>query len=267
MFGANLTIVHAVSLTEYDSNGRQASREVVVAGRDADKNELQQLVECTPGLKELKPRIIVEYGEPTHLIKRITRERNTDLVILGSHGASGLDRLALGSVAEAILRSIVCPVMIIGPECEVEQQIFRSILFATDLRTTGLSAGRYAADLARQFRGELTVLHVQNRKFLSSGVLYEFFCDRIRRRLTALLPGDIEQFCKLKIRYELGSPSAAIITVAYEASASLVIVGAQNRKFSDHAPWSTLSHIIRDAKCPVLGIKDPPPEQPRDVIG
>jgi len=259
VFGANLTVVHAVSPTAFDSNGRQASCEVVTAGRDADEAELQRLVECTPGLRELKPRTVVEYGEPTSLIKRTARESPADLIVLGSHGASGLDRLALGSVAEAILRTTICPVMIVGPEYEAAQQLFRSILFATDLKTTGLVGAQYAASLAEQFHGELTILHVENKRYLSSGLLYELFRDRVQRRLRALLPANIEQFCKIKVRYELGNPSAAIIAAAYEESASLVIVGARDKKLSDHAPWSTLSHIIRDAKCPVLGIKDPAP--------
>ncbi|QHS50987.1 universal stress protein [Edaphobacter sp. 12200R-103] len=256
VFEANLTLVHAVSPTVFDIDGRQAFREVIAAGRDADEEELQQLVGRTPGLKELRPRTVVEYGEPTKVIQRVAREGNADLIILGSHGASGLERLALGSVAEAILRSTMSPVMIIGPECEIEQRLFRAILFATDLKTTGASAAQYAASLAEQFHGELTILHVQNRNFLSSRFSYEHFRDRFRRRLTALLPAGIDQFCKINIRCELGNPSTAIIAAALEGSASLVILGARDRKLSDHAPWSTFSHIVRDVKCPVLGIKD-----------
>jgi nucleotide-binding universal stress UspA family protein len=256
MFGANLTMVHAVSPTGFDVNGRQASNEVVAAGKDADEDELKQLVERTPGLKALKPQTVVEYGEPAHLINRIAREENANLIALGSHGASGLERLALGSVAEATLRRASCPVLVIGPESQVEQHLFRTILFATDLKTTGATGARYAASLAEQFHGELTVLHVQNEKFLSSGLLYNFLQDRVRRRLKQLLPENIDQLCKNKVRYELGDPSAVITDVVQAESTSLLIVGARNHTLSDHAPWSALSHIIHDAKCPVLGIRD-----------
>jgi nucleotide-binding universal stress UspA family protein len=256
MFGANLTMVHAVSPTDFDVNGRQASNEVVAAGRDTDEDELKQLVESMPGLKELKPQIVVEYGDPAHLLNRVSRDENIDLIVLGSHGASGLERLALGSVAEATLRRATCPVLVIGPETQVEQHLFRTILFATDLKTTGATGARYAASLAEQFHGELTVLHVQNRKFLSSGLLYKLFQDRVRRRLKQLLPENVDQLCKNKVRYELGNPSVVITDVAQAESTSLLIVGARNHTLSDHAPWSALSHIIHDAKCPVLGIRD-----------
>lgn len=256
MFGANLTMVHAVSPTGFDVNGRQASNEVVAAGKDADEDELKQLVERTPGLKALKPQTIVEYGEPANLINRIAREGNADLIVLSSHGVSGLERLALGSVAEVTLRRASCPVLVIGPESQVEQHLFHRILFATDLKTTGLNAARYAASLAEQFHGELILLHVQNRTFLSSGLLYKLFRDRVRRRLKQLLPTNIDQSCKTKVRYELGDPSAVITDIAQAESSSLLIVGARNHTLSDHAPWSALLHIIHDAKCPVLGIGD-----------
>lgn len=55
-------------------------------------------------------------GPPAGEIVRFVREFACDLVVIGTHGRSGLGRLALGSVAEGVVRSAGCPVLVVrGP--------------------------------------------------------------------------------------------------------------------------------------------------------
>jgi universal stress protein A len=51
-------------------------------------------------------------GEPAREIDRIVRERHCDLVVMATHGRSGLKRLLMGSVAEQVIRIVPCPVLI-----------------------------------------------------------------------------------------------------------------------------------------------------------
>jgi len=57
----------------------------------------------------------VAYADAVDLIEHMASEEKIDLIVLGSHGSSGLERLALGSVAEAVLRKAGCPVLVVGP--------------------------------------------------------------------------------------------------------------------------------------------------------
>jgi len=61
---------------------------------------------CAPVLgSEQKAAIVVKLGKPAKEITREAEQRPTDLLILGTHGRSGFERLFLGSVAEKVLRS------------------------------------------------------------------------------------------------------------------------------------------------------------------
>jgi|JI10StandDraft_1071094.scaffolds.fasta_scaffold29172_2 nucleotide-binding universal stress UspA family protein len=57
--------------------------------------------------------IVVE-GNPAVEIVRIAQERKTDLIVMGSHGRGGLSRAILGSVADKVMRTAHCPVMIVA---------------------------------------------------------------------------------------------------------------------------------------------------------
>jgi nucleotide-binding universal stress UspA family protein len=54
-------------------------------------------------------RIVV--GEPAHEIVRLAEEDSGDLIVIGSHGRTGVTRLLMGSVAEAVVRRAKCPVL------------------------------------------------------------------------------------------------------------------------------------------------------------
>lgn len=218
---------------------------------------MNQIISSEPGLRALKPKTTVAYGDALELIEQVASEERVDLIVVGSHGGSGLELLALGSVAEAVLRQAKCPVLIVGPKCKAEQHPFRSIVFATDLETTGLRGAQYAAALAEQSHGKLTFLHVTNKRSGDQGLHSELIENHLERELRQLLPPpDVERYCKSKVSLQYGRPAEAIVAVARSEGASLLIVGLQSRSpLADHSPWSTLSHVIREVNCPVLGVR------------
>jgi nucleotide-binding universal stress UspA family protein len=80
--------------------------------------------EYTSGLREelrtLDPhdaRVVIERhlveGDPAMEILRMAREADCDLIVMGTHGRTGLGRLLMGSVAEAVVRKAACPVLTI----------------------------------------------------------------------------------------------------------------------------------------------------------
>jgi len=71
------------------------------------REQLHQLQ--TPDVGRVDRR--VEEGEPEDEILRVAQESNADLIVMGTHGRTGLDRLLLGSVAEQVVRQASCPVM------------------------------------------------------------------------------------------------------------------------------------------------------------
>ncbi len=67
--------------------------------------------------KAKKEDVVVDeihvFGDPRKDIPTITRRMNADIVVIGTHGKKGLERLILGSVAESILKSVDAPVLLV----------------------------------------------------------------------------------------------------------------------------------------------------------
>jgi nucleotide-binding universal stress UspA family protein len=59
--------------------------------------------------------VSVWYGPPAEAIVEAARFRKVDLIVMSSHGRSGLGRLVLGSVAESVLRATAVPILLIRP--------------------------------------------------------------------------------------------------------------------------------------------------------
>jgi nucleotide-binding universal stress UspA family protein len=64
----------------------------------------------------------VEYlmaeGDPAHAIEKVAAERHVDLIVMSTHGLTGLKRLLMGSLAEQVIRNVHCPVLITKPSVE-----------------------------------------------------------------------------------------------------------------------------------------------------
>lgn len=60
-------------------------------------------------------RVALRRGDPRHVIRRVAAQRRADLLALGTHGRSGLAHLLIGSVAEAVVRTVPCDVLVARP--------------------------------------------------------------------------------------------------------------------------------------------------------
>jgi nucleotide-binding universal stress UspA family protein len=67
-------------------------------------------------LPEIKPHIVVRRGEAAPEIVRAAREHGVEAVVMSTHGRTGLGRLVLGSVAEAVVHRVGLPVVLLRPD-------------------------------------------------------------------------------------------------------------------------------------------------------
>jgi nucleotide-binding universal stress UspA family protein len=190
------------------------------------------------------------------LIEQIAEKNDVDLIVAGSHGSSGIERIALGSVAESIVYNNTLPVLIMGPVAHPDKEPFRSIVFATDLSSTGLRPAQYASSLAGHFHSQLLMLHVIEEP-VKDRVIQSEIEGHLLRDLQALLPADANLSCTPQFRIEYGTPAERVAEVARSIKASLVVVGARRgNALADHLPWLTLSKVIREAACGVLVVRN-----------
>lgn len=79
------------------------------------ERELPKLAECED-CAGLDIEEVIVHGEAAAEIVRVAKEREVDLIVISSHGRTGLGRILFGSTAEAVVRHAACPVVVVKPQ-------------------------------------------------------------------------------------------------------------------------------------------------------
>src|SRR4051812_30885681 len=82
---------------------------------DAQNEAQEKLDEISARFETIPHRNYVRHGSVWKNLAALIEENAIDLMVVGTHGRTGLGKLLLGSVAEAILRQASCPVLTVGP--------------------------------------------------------------------------------------------------------------------------------------------------------
>ena len=88
---------------------------------DSAERELPQITDCDE-LHGLKVEEVIVHGDAAAEIVRVAEERDVDLIVISSHGRTGIGRIIFGSTAEAVVRRAHCPVLVVKPPPEEEEE-------------------------------------------------------------------------------------------------------------------------------------------------
>lgn len=212
----------------------------------------------------LKIAVEVRDGDPADTILESIRVHQSDLVVMGTHGLRGFDRLVLGSVAETVLRKAGCLVMTVPPNAVAPVRLpYARLLCPVDFSSSSRAALRLAGSLAAACHAQLTALHVADwpddeLPTLLRFDIREFRLEvdaRARRELAALvareLPGGVA--CEEVLH---GKPYRQILHAADRDRTDLIVMGVRGRNPVDLALFgSTTNQVVRRAPCPVLSLR------------
>ena len=81
------------------------------------ERELPKIAECEE-CAGLEIEEVIVHGEAASEIVRVAKDRNVDLIVVSSHGRTGIGRILFGSTAEAVVRHASCPVLVVKPAKE-----------------------------------------------------------------------------------------------------------------------------------------------------
>ncbi len=192
-----------------------------------------------------------------------------DLIVLGTHGRSGFERLVLGSVAEKVLRRSPVPTLTVPPRAadavpRTPGSIER-VLCAVDFSDSSRAALAHALSVAELAHAAVTVLHVvELLPDLSEMPAYDVTAyrqarfDDARARLAGMIPGDARAALSVRELLLAGRPAREILQVASEQQAGLIVVGVHGRGVVDRMFFgATAHHVVRQAGCPVLTVRMP----------
>jgi nucleotide-binding universal stress UspA family protein len=240
----------------------------------ATEERLREMVK-QQSMNGLQAEMVVHKGFVPDSILAFAQDQRADLIVMGTHGRRGLDRLVMGSVAKSILRKATCPVLavrkpahdFINPSQGQDPVQLRKILVCTDFSKCAGAAVKYALSLAQEYDAELTLLHVLEvfPEYKSRMVMEE-----ARRKLEALVPEDVRNWCTVKTSVRVdGKPYQEIIQVAVEEQSDVAILGVRGRSAVDLAVFgSTTDRVLQLGPCPVLAVHDDSrPEHQAELSG
>jgi nucleotide-binding universal stress UspA family protein len=113
-FKAKLTLLHVVEPVATPDFA--ASFPLLMEDDDlmaAAKNELGRVVKATRVPRGMVEKILVRFGRSFHEIADAARTRRADLIIISTHGYTGLKHAVLGSTTERVVRHAPCPVLVV----------------------------------------------------------------------------------------------------------------------------------------------------------
>jgi len=226
----------------------------------ADAEEkLQQFAECH-ARTEIRPQCFVQDGWVTDLILSQAEERAANLIVMGTHGLRGIDRLMLGSVTERVLRRARCPVLavrkpahhVISSVHDPEPVHLRKMLLCTDFSDHAHRASEYAVSMAKEYGAELTLLHVLEDMPRSTDLES---AEKVAKQMEESIVPKAREGCIVKVMVRIGKPYQQIIQLALEAQTDLVVMGVHGRGALDTAIFgSTAYRVIQLGPCPVLAV-------------
>ena len=182
------------------------------------------------------------------------KQYKVDLIVLGTHGKKGLERLLLGSDAEAVLRRANCPVLSVGPavpNLQGKTWRIREIICATNLRPGSAEVVAYAHKLAALYEAELVLFHVRSSSEPEADVDWVSFEEAFHHYVSE----DLGTRSWLRSRLASASPATNIVDLAKQRGSDLIVMGAHpTSSMATHLPRGTAAKVLAEAPCPVMTI-------------
>ena len=274
-YGAELSLVHAIrpeprEPLPLDPTPRELDR------RRLEAEQKMKQLDKESRLQDLRHHSLLQSGSVWDLLHSILEHDDIDLLVLGTHGRGGLKKLALGSIAEEVLRLAPFPVLTVGPNAvapKSDEAYFKSILFATDFGPASAKAFKCALFFAGA-RTKLTLFHtVPPMASVDIGPaaygLGTYAADEVilrqsrmheesSRKLRALVPANIDLATEPACAVASECSSEGILAAAATCQADLIVMGAnqaRSARVAAHVPWTVTHDVLCKAKCPVLTVR------------
>ena len=271
-YNAKLYVAHVVSPVLYLMAGPEALQ-LGCEGASQDMQQLQRDLLHDGSLNGLDHEFAIRLGRVWEELRAAISEKQIDLVVAGTHGRRGFEKVFLGSVAEEIFRQADCPVLTVGPHSYREDRIeftseTRTCVFATDFSEASLGALPLAVSFAGRTKARLIVVHVIPAPpipqipgwYSASEVVLMRENARMAcvRQLDQLVPRDPEVPVEFEFAVQFGIPSEKILQIALNKGADLIILGLRRPSLINpvsHMPWATAYEVVCGAGCPVLTVR------------
>jgi len=215
----------------------------------------------------------VATGIPSEEVITAARAEDSDLLVVGTRGKTGLAHVLLGSTAERVIRGAPCPVLTVRTEpADVKQEegalsrpvTLERILVPVDFSDCSLDALEYAVVVAQQAKASLLLLHVLEP--VSYGLDFTLGHSRTREQVRETWTKRLEELASslmvtqvpMESQLRGGHPADSILDSSKTLPCDLIVMGTHGRRGISHAfSGSVAEAVLRKALCPVLTVRSP----------
>jgi nucleotide-binding universal stress UspA family protein len=250
-FGAEITLLHVLEPMRYEFStlefGGTVMNDLLTNRAEHVRAQLEAfLAEELAGARVT--RVLLE-GDPAQKIVRYAHGEHMDLIVVSTHGYGTFRRFILGSVTAKVLHDADCPVLT-GVHLEAAPApasiALRTILCAVDLGPQSRKALIWAAQLASEFQGHLTVVHAVPAL-------------EITTQLAQSAKAELAKLCQElspqpEVILESGDPPKAVCRAAEHARADLLVIGRGSAAGIFGRLRTNAYAIIRQSPCPVVSV-------------
>ena len=260
-YGAKIYVLHVSVPPPY----AYATPETAAAALESqEENAETEMQRVESQLVNLPHETAVERGTRVWpALERTIKDCQIDLVVLGTHGRTGAQKLLMGSVAEEIFRRSPVPVLTIGPSVRRglhSDARFHRVLFPTDFTPESVAAAPYGVSLAQENQANLVLLHVIPRsEEQTEAKPGELSVADAMYQLNEMVPVGAELWCRPEPVVEYGEPAGRILETTKERGMDLIVLGVRQAvgrlSAATHLERSTAHKVVAHAVCPVLTVR------------
>jgi nucleotide-binding universal stress UspA family protein len=214
-----------------------------------------------------------------HEICKLAREIPADLIVMPTHGYTGLKHVLLGSIAERVVQHAPCPVFIVresGNRLMQKKRDFKRILVPVDFSRGSREGLNYAIEFAREFEAKLILVHATYLGYIYScdgTAIYDV--PGLQKAARKSAEGQMQKLVrsakfgpvKFETVFTEGSPVLDICDFAKDHDADLIITSTHGLTGFEHVLIGSIAEkVVRHAPCSVLVIPSHPKVRKANLV-
>ena len=205
----------------------------------------------------------VESAAPAERIVAYAEDQEVDLVVMGTHGRRGVDRMLFGSVTEEVVRHAPCPTFTVRTDAQVEpSRAVRRVLVPIDFSEAADAALQHGKEIAQTYGAEIDLLHVVEEPFYPpaygpdmASFPTQDVVERVEKQLAEIARDEIG-YEHVMVSATTGSPSSEILDYVDENEVDLVVMATHGRTGLDHVLLGSVAErVLRQSPSPVFIVK------------
>lgn len=218
------------------------------------ESAVQQMhdLETSEMLQDVPFHPVITEGVVGATVAEVARQNDVDVIIVGTHGRTGMRKFVMGSVAEDIVRHAPCPVIALGPQVCTEARYtpaFKRVLYATDLTPDSSARFSRALTVLKPWIEHITLMHVISSPPITDG---DTARNVFRNNLLRMVPADSKLPTAPEAIVDVGTPADIIVEAAKGRKIDVIMLGVHPPGVMGTHLMHTAYRVMIDAPCPVL---------------